>query len=119
MSSADDIQAMLDDVYGVCGIPAQWTPAGGAPLTFTALVGGGDQVAQFHGLTAQMNVEPMFIKARVSELAALAPGVVPADGDAVASLDDAGNVVAIFVVTGQPRREDPRRMEWTMDLAEG
>lgn len=119
MASADDIQAMLDDVYGVAGVPARWTPSGGASVDFTALVLGGDQPARVHGLTAQLNLQPRSFRARVSELGTLAPGVTPLDGDAVAQLDDGGNIVASFVITGDPRQEDPRRLEWTFDLAQG
>ena len=119
MSSADDIQAMLDDVYGVAGVPATWTPAGGAAVGFTAMLGGGDQVGQFQSGGLAMNFAAVQIKARAAELAALAPGAQPAQGDAIALLDDAGATIAAYIVTAPPLRADPRRLEWTFDLAEG
>jgi hypothetical protein len=118
MSSAGDIQAMLDDVYGVAGIPCQWTPAGGAALVFTALELGGDQVAQMRGMVGSLNVSARILKARTAELATLAPGVAPLRDDAIALLDDNGAVTASFLVTGDPRQEDPRRLEWTLELAD-
>jgi hypothetical protein len=117
MSILDTIQAGMDAVYVTLGVAAQWTPAGGAAVPFTALVGGGDQVAQFHGVTNQINVAARFYRARVSELSVVAPGLTPAAGDLVDSLDATGAVIDSFVITGQPRREDPHRLEWTLDLA--
>lgn len=119
MSSADDIQEMLDDVYGVSGISCQWTPAGGSAHPFTGLIGGGDQAAQFHGTTVQMNMAAISLKLRVSEALAVSPGRVPQAGDAIAFLDDTGAVTQSLIIAGDPRREDPRRLEWTLHLALG
>jgi hypothetical protein len=118
MSSADDIQAMLDDVYGVAGIACRWTPAAGAAVAFTGLQLGGDEVARMRALVGGLNVQARTLKARVSELGV---NSVPHEGDAVAFLDGCTppNVIASFVITGAPRREDPRRLEWTMELANG
>ena len=118
MSSAA-IQAMLDDVYATSGVAIQWTPSGGSPVALTGLLGGGDVVAQFHGAPMQMNMATRWVKIRVAELAVQAPGLSPRSADAVAILDDAGNVTDSLVIAGDPRREDPRRLEWTLDLVGG
>ena len=119
MSSSDAIQAMLDDVYATSGVPIQWTPAGGAGVLLTGLLGGGDVVAQFHGAPMQMNMATRCVKIRVAELAVQAPGLFPRAADAVAMMDDSGNGTESFVIAGDPRREDPRRLEWTLDLVGG
>lgn len=109
---------MLDDVYGVAGVACRWTPAGGAALSFTGLVGGGDQAARVGAMFGQVNFPGRMLKARYAELAALAPGVTPLGGDAIATLDDDGNVTGSFLISGDPRREDPRRLEWTFELGD-
>lgn len=119
MSSADDIQAMLDDIYGVAGIPCRWTPAGGAAVDFTGLVGGGDEAAAFQGFTGAVNIAVRTIKARSAELLALAPGVTkPLQGDRIDLLDATGAVTASVVINGDPRQADPRRLEWTLSLGD-
>jgi hypothetical protein len=113
-----DIQAMLDDVYRVAGVAASWTPAGGGVVPCTALVLGGDAAARVHGLVGQPNVMGRTIKLRVGEIGA---DPAPLAGDAVTLGDDACTPLADqarFVVTGDPRREDPRRLEWTLELGD-
>ena len=110
---------MLDDVYGVAGVAASWTPAGQALIPCTALVLGGDEAARVHGLVGQPNMSSRTIKLRVSEIgidpAPLAEDVVTLGSDIATILADQ----APFVITGDPRREDPRRLEWTIELADG
>jgi hypothetical protein len=117
MAHLDDVMAGQDALYETMGVAASWTPAGGTPVAFTGLVSGGDKTAQLHGVTVQLNMAARGLRARVRELAALAPGRVPARGDAVQLLNDLGAVTDTLVITDDPLREDPRRLEWTLDLA--
>lgn len=110
MSSADDVQAMLDDVYGVAGVACAWTPAGGAAVAFTGLELGGDQAARLRGLITELNVAAYMVEARASELAALAPNAVPTRGDLVTT--PAGS----FVICADPLQPDPRRLKWLFEL---
>jgi hypothetical protein len=118
VAGVSDIQAMLDDVYGVAGVAASWTPAGQAQVLCTALVLGGDEAGRFRELVGQPNMSSRTIKLRVAEI-----GVDPAPlgGDLVSLGSDTCTLLADqapFVITGDPRREDPRRLEWTIELAD-
>ncbi len=104
------IQAAQDAVYARLGVVCTWTSAGAAALAFTGLELGGDQSARVHSMVGEVNVSARQLKARVAELAALAPNVVPQGGDEIVTPAGA------FLICGDPIRADPRRLEWTITL---
>ncbi|WP_157619647.1 head-tail joining protein [Skermanella stibiiresistens] len=70
-----------------------------------------DQVVPFSG--ARIVTEASVYLARVMELSAA--GVTPAAGDTITLLDGAGQPLETREVQGEPRREDSRRLLWTLD----
>lgn len=120
MAGVADIQAMLDDIYGVAGVAAAWTPAGGAQVLCTALLLGGDQAARLRGMLGAVNVAARCIKLRVAEIGPAAPGdPEPGGGDQVTLGSDLATPLdqqTPYLISGSPRREDPRRLEWSIDL---
>lgn len=112
---------MLDDVYGVGGVPADWTPLGYPPVPLTVLASLGDQVADVQGFRPMVTEAPS-VRARASEVSTLTDGVDPASGDPVTvgtSRNDAGALVnpVAYLISGAPSQRDTRRLEWTLELA--
>ena len=113
------ITAGQDAVYANLGVAASWTPSGGDLVPCTALIEGGDDAAQFKGVTSQLVMAVTIIKVRARELAA-STDVLPADGDVVTVGVDIATPLdqqSPYQITGAPERMDPRRLEWTIDLA--
>ena len=121
MPALDHIIAAQDRLYERHGVAASWTPAGAEAVPCLALLLGGDIAAALHERGAQMNFEVRQLKVRVRELACVS-STTPLKGDAVTVGQDAdtpSDQQVSFVLADDPRQEDPRRLEWTFDLAEG
>jgi hypothetical protein len=103
--------AMLDALYTDpnTGVDVLWTPAGGSAQSLRGLVILGDAVVFVEGPGLSVQT-PRTVKLRVAEVAAKGAGD-PVDGDAIAVAGQS------LVITGDPRNEDPFRLEWTCDLA--
>ncbi len=116
MPALDAIRAMQAAVYAEHGVGVVWTPAGGAPVPLTGLVDHGDRTGDVQGVGSF--VTPVAsIRVRVAEVVANAPtGVLPLEGDAIEIDDPAGPAVS-YLIGGAPERQDPRRLEFTLELA--
>lgn len=109
MSAFDDaLDALYEDPN--LGIDIVWTPVGGAAFALRALPMLGDRIASPDVAFGSMNTAVKRLRVRVSEVAARAPGVAPLKNDTVAIGADA------FVINGAPRKEDARRLQWTMEV---
>ena len=114
MAFLDDVADLQAETYDAFGLPATWTPAGAFPVPCTLLPAlTGEAIGGFSA-GAHRNVERRRFRVRLAELVAAAPEYQPAKGDAV-TLDPEGAAEAL-VITQAPRREDPRRTEWTWEL---
>lgn len=109
MAFADAVQRMLDAHYRTMGVDVVWTPVGGAPLALKALGNLGDDTPDVTGFGA-LNTAADTLRVRISEIEALAPGVTPQQGDAIAIGVDA------FRINAAPRQRRPRRLEWVLEL---
>jgi hypothetical protein len=113
------IEAGQDAVYANLGVAATWTPAGGAAVACTALVFGGDKPGQIKGLVAQLNLQAVYVRVREREIGLAAPGVTPLHGDQFslgADVATPADQQTPYLISGDPRQEDPRRLEWTIEL---
>lgn len=118
MTFVGALARMRASLYSRLGVAIVWTPAGGSPVELLALPGLGDAVAQIDGLGGM--VAPLqSVRVRHAQIVELGGGSVPMAGDGVTITDPETLEVEAFVISGQPRREDRRRREWTLDLARG
>jgi hypothetical protein len=92
----------VDASFAAFGIDAVYTPAGGDPVTVRVIARRPDTSVGF-GET-RIHAEPAIFEVRTSEVA------TPRPGDRL-TVDSEG-----FVVQGEPERQDPDRLVWTVDV---
>ena len=108
MAYLDDAQDALDEAYAQFGLPALWTPAGGAPQAVTVIPDQGDGQATFEGLGRRVVSRNVF-RIRVSEALTVSPTVEPAKEDAILVGSFAGTLV------NKPLRRGPMQLEWVLE----
>lgn len=102
-------QRAVDAAFARFGVPADFTPDGGAAVAVTVLRKAADGVAD--PFATKMRREATVLHLRVADVAA------PAPGDRVDLVHPMTRAIeASFLVEGQPLLEDPARLVWTLDL---
>ena len=92
----------VDQIYTSLGVSATYTPNGGAASTVTAIVRRPDEVVGV-GET-QIWTESILFEVRTSEIATPQPeDTIAYDG-------------TTYVIDGEPTREDPSRLTWTLNM---
>lgn len=109
MAFADDVAELLDVAYGEFGVSVTWTPAAGQPRGLVGVLTTAQAIETFHEGPRRPGARRV-LKLRVSEVAAVASGASLAKGDRFAA---GGEDLQLI---NPPRREDPRQLEWTLDL---
>jgi hypothetical protein len=92
---------MIDACFESLGVEATYTPQGGSALTVKVIARRPDEIVGF-GET-RIQAETTVVDLRVSEVAS------PRAGDTVTF---AGMT---HVIQGEPHRDDPDRLVWTLD----
>ncbi|MDH3661177.1 MAG: hypothetical protein OEU92_14315 [Alphaproteobacteria bacterium] len=92
----------VDATFAAFGVDAIYEPTGGDPITVRVIARRPDTIVGF-GET-RIHAETASFEIRASEVAAPRPGdQLTIEGDS-------------FVVQGEPERQDPDRLVWTLDV---
>jgi type II secretory pathway pseudopilin PulG len=95
-------QQAVDAAFDAYGETVTYTPSGGAAAEIPAIPRQADQRTDWSGPTTVHTAATVF-DVRASDIAH------PAAGD---TIDHDGQT---YTVQGEPRRDDPRRLVWTLD----
>jgi hypothetical protein len=96
------VQGAVDATFAAFGIDAVYTPAGGEPVSVRVIAGRPDTIVGFGD--TRIHAETATFELRASEVASPRPGdLLMVNGET-------------FVIQGEPKRRDPDRLVWQLDV---